>query len=82
MAEEAGAPAIGERAESILCVGVFGDAENDFEVVHKFTSRLPVPALGGALEFIATKGRTSGVFGPFARVPLRCLGRRVCGAAC
>ena len=63
MAEEAGAPTIGERAESILCVGVFGDADDDFEVVHKFTSRLPVPAVGGALEFSATKGRrTSGVF--------------------
>jgi hypothetical protein len=54
--EEMSAPSIGEKAESILCVGVFGDADDDFEVAHKFSSKLPVPLLGGALEFAATKG--------------------------
>lgn len=65
---EEGPPTIGERAESILCVGVFGDADDDFEVVHKFASRLPVPALGGALEFTAIKGRTKS---PRLRAPIQ-----------
>jgi len=51
MVEEPEMPQIGQKAESLLCAGVFDvDDADDFEIVHKFTSTLTVPSFGGSLE--------------------------------